>query len=406
MIRLARKYPHFGRVFPDGTVPEEHGSVFERSVLIKVLPLGLLQCIGKYFLLSATLLIPVATVASVKALSPLLIVAGYRTLYKVQFPKVTYLLLTPLLAGVIMMIMADAGSGDSSRPFFLVELNSEHIKGLIFCILSTIVMAGQQIYGKQLITWSPTTITNPASLVLNTDPSRPTSPAPGFEMNHNGSSEMAFSHGQPFKGPKKHFLQRNTSIKLPYSTSDLRLDEKRDQRTHYTMEVEENKRSINPFASLASPTPGVKRPDRFTVIFFVSVTGFIFSFSGFLANEAGELLHTIREPALVKGSLQDHEDLMLVFFLVLVNAFSHFCQSVIAFMLLGSIPALSYSIASMMKRIVIIIVSIIFALEATESNSKWFGVINTHQMQGLFLIGMGLYCYDRWGSRSLKENRV
>lgn len=385
-------------------------SIFDKAVVLKVLPLGIFQFVGKFFLLSATLIIPVATVASVKALSPLLIVTGYRVLYRVRFPIVTYLLLTPLVAGVIMIITADnnpATPGEEPTPFHLLEFNEKHIKGLFFCVVSTVIMAGQQMYSKELITWESSSISNPASLVLNTDPSRPVSPAQGQDLQYSYVIDSGSTHVSLLlpKNIKKHFVQRAPSLRLPYSVSDLRLDEKKDQKDfQYDIEVQESKSSTNPFASLGSPAYGVRKPDKFTIIFYISLIGFVFSLGGFLANEALDLFRSIKDPSLLNGSLEDTKDLILVFVLVLLNSLSHFCQTVLAFLLLGSIPALSYSIASMMKRIVIIVVSITFAVE-NSSPEKWFGRISTLQMQGLGLIGLGLYCYDRWGSRSLKENR-
>lgn len=405
MIFVSRTYSRFHLFFPKGTVPlDGSNAVFDKRIFIKVLPLGIFQFTAKYFSLCATLLIPVATVASMKALSPLLIVAGYRCFYKVHFPVLTYLLLLPLLMGVIMIIMADAGF--SAQASFGPVFNEAHFKGLMFCVFSTVIMATLQIYGKELITWDSGVISNPASLVLNTDRSRAVTPeiGPYPPPKHESTSN-------DFLLPLSIFNKRKDNLRLPYSVSDLSLDEKNEslqnRAQNYDLKVQEAKSTINPFSALASVVKGVGKPDKFTVIFYISIIGFAFSFSGFCAKEATSLYRDLSEPIHFEGAPDEHHDLGRVFALILMSSLSHFCQTVLAFVLLGSVPALSYSIASMMKRIVIIVVSIIFASRlSADTEGLWFGALTGIQIQGLLLIGLGLYFYDRWGSRSLKENRV
>lgn len=443
-ITLVQQYPDIRDSFSPGVVPKDaNKSIFNRNVLFKVMPLGIMQFIGKYFSLSATLIVPVATVASVKSLSPLLIVGGYRVFYRVRFPVVTYLLLTPLLAGVILMIMVDAEVKlpDLTNPLFLPKLDEEHVRGLTYCIVSAIIMACQHIYGKELLTWNKQVINNPASLVLNTDPSRPPTPGPGKGTSpHFAPSTNTSTRGLLPLSIAKHFTQRRDSVRLPYSVLDLRLDElhkhQHPQYQHlplpqpvtvpqsfplphllpypqatqqYFKEVQEAKSVTNPLVQFA-PSHGTTKPEKFTVIFFISFIGFCFSFLGFLFKEAGGLLASIQDPTLFHGSIRDKKDVFLVALLILMDALSHFVQTVLAFILLGSIPALSYSIASMLKHIVIILVSILLVVDTSaslEGNSeKWFGRISSQQIKGLGLIAVGLYCYDRWGSRSLKENRT
>lgn len=428
-IAIIQQFPNFRDLFPRGVVPKDVTStIFNKSVLLKVLPLGVMQFVGKYFSLSATLIVPVATVASVKSLSPMLIVGGYRLFYRVRFPVVTYLLLTPLLVGVITMITADAEvkNPEQSNPLFLPKLDEEHVRGLTYCIISAIIMACQHIYGKELITWDKQVIANPASLVLNTDASRPPTPSvsgvPGGPSPYLGvTSDVGHNRGLLPITFAKHFTQRRDAVRLPYLVLDLRLDQIPQSHFHtpphllphpsqtgsYFQEVQENKTISNPLAQFA-PSSGTVKPEKFTVIFFISLIGFCFSFGGFITNEAVGLIKSIHDPTLFQGTLLDKRDLAYVVVLILLDSLSHFIQTVLAFILLGSIPALSYSIASMLKRIIIIVISILFAVESTSAKlpDKWFGRMSTQQLRGLGLITVGLYCYDRWGSRSLRENRT
>ncbi|GMF98616.1 unnamed protein product [[Candida] boidinii] len=70
--------------------------------------MGFFQFFGKLFSLAATAAVPIATVASIRSLSPLLIVAGYRIYYKVRFPISTYLSLIPLVLGVVIIVISQA----------------------------------------------------------------------------------------------------------------------------------------------------------------------------------------------------------------------------------------------------------------------------------------------------------
>lgn len=292
MLRLGSSVAGF---FPPGTVGQK--AAFDRSTFMKVLPLGVCQFVGKYLLLCALSLIPIAAVASVKALLPLMIVLGYRTVYKVRFPLVTYLSLTLLLCGVLLLISADAS--------IAVSVNEQHLQGLLFCGLSTAIMAGQHIYGKELLTWKPDQ------------------------------------------------LQKM----LPCSSTDL------------------------VYAADCS------KPDKFSIIFHISLSGFAFALGGFLWNETSHV--HVNVPS------------ALLFALVALNCVSHFMQTVFAFMLLGSVPALTYLIASMMKRVFVIVVSIVWVFDG--NSVKWLGGVLMQQAQGLTLLGAGLYCYNRWGSRRLQE---
>lgn len=401
LITFVKVFPQVADSFPPGSVPLDPSlATFRKSVLMKILPLGLFQFLGKFFSLSATSLVPLATISSIKALSPLLIVSGYRLVYKVKFPLITYLSLTPLVAGVILMILSDSLENPK------LEFDYSQLKGVTLCIISTIIFASQNIYGKQLITWDSNT-TNPASLVLNTEISRPSTPSP-FEWNAEQMENKQAQTNKSSHKPINYIRQRTYSIKLPYSTSDLRLDEKIEESNlndqHYSQMVDENNTNIsNPFASVIN-YEATEKPDKMTIILYCSLVGFIFSITGFVLKELPEIIDGVSDAKHFRGSAESASDVVVVLVLIAIDSLSHFLQTLLAFHLLGSIPTLSYSIASMMKRIVLITVGILVVFDNNYqyNESKWFGRITTEQLCGLFLIAIGLYSYDRWGSRSLK----
>lgn len=122
-----------------------------------------------------------------------------------------------------------------------------------------------------------------------------------------------------------------------------------------------------------------KKLDKLTILLFCSITGFVFTI-----------------PIYVILEFQNDEFSLLqmnwyLIFLVTMNGFSHFMQSLLAFLLLGSISPINYSIANIMKRIVVILFAFVW-----ESSFSFSGT----QGYGIFLTIVGLYCYDQWGGTS------
>ncbi|KAJ5794433.1 hypothetical protein N7457_001032 [Penicillium paradoxum] len=93
-----------------------------------------------------------------------------------------------------------------------------------------------------------------------------------------------------------------------------------------------------------------------------------------------------------QGSL-DHGALSLEF---LFNGVSHFAQNILAFVLLSMISPVSYSVASLVKRVFVIVVAIV-----------WFGSSTTLiQAFGIGLTFVGLYLYDRNSHDDVADQRA
>lgn len=334
-IVLARQFSILFCWLPAGIIDSKL-PIFNKSILIKVLPMALLQFVGKYFGFLATSIIPLPTISSIRALSPLIIVCGYKILYNIKFPIITYLSLLPLLFGVIIILSADGKKEIEEDYEDPAAFTIMYIQGLIFCCISTVIFAIQNIYGKKIISWNNKT---PEQMVLD-------SPATSL----------------PVYQTKLHYND--------LSTSNLQLNEKFNEQINYYRHDKETESVY-------------VRPDRFLIIFYCSLIGFTFSFSGFLFTEFDGF-------PWIYLWLNKH-----IIVIVVVNCLSHFFQTLLSFYLLGHLPALSYSIASLLKRIVIITLSMSIV---TTSSSK-LQKITGQQVSGLILITAGLLCYDRWGSR-------
>ena len=93
-----------------------------------------------------------------------------------------------------------------------------------------------------------------------------------------------------------------------------------------------------------------------------------------------------------RGAL-DHGPLMMEFFF---NGLFHFAQNILAFVLLSRISPVSYSVASLIKRVFVIVVAIV-----------WFGSSTTGvQAFGIGLTFLGLYLYDRNKQDDVADRRA
>ncbi|GEQ66668.1 hypothetical protein JCM33374_g331 [Metschnikowia sp. JCM 33374] len=119
-----------------------------------------------------------------------------------------------------------------------------------------------------------------------------------------------------------------------------------------------------------------KKLDKLTILLFCSTIGFLFTMPFYIISEFRNEVFSLTEVT---------PTLML---LVLLNGFSHFMQSLLAFSLLGTISTVNYSIANIMKRIVVIMFAFMW-----EASFSFTGT----QSYGILLTAFGLYAYDKWG---------
>ena len=89
----------------------------------------------------------------------------------------------------------------------------------------------------------------------------------------------------------------------------------------------------------------------------------------------------------------DHGRLTLEF---VFNGIFHFGQNIIAFVLLSMVSPVTYSVASLIKRVFVIVVAIV-----------WFGSRTTSvQAAGIALTFLGLYLYDRTSDAARADRRA
>ncbi|QID85940.1 hypothetical protein GRS66_008539 [Saccharomyces pastorianus] len=193
---IAYKYQKFYHIFPKGTFPEYYGNAGDsnrmmrkpsklssliispsRPILQTVLPLGLFQFVGKYFGHTATSLVPVSTVASIKTLSPMFILL-LQKLLKISTLKVTLTLtfsLCTLVFGVWIIVQED-----NRLPASSSDLREFSNYGIICAVISMFIFVLQNIYGKTVFTFR----SQKDGVQTNSGSSREDSPLPIYEKSN------------------------------------------------------------------------------------------------------------------------------------------------------------------------------------------------------------------------------
>lgn len=126
--------------------------------------------------------------------------------------------------------------------------------------------------------------------------------------------------------------------------------------------------------------------DKLNLLYYCSALAFVLTVPIWFVSEGYTLIKDFFQDGAVelsgkKGAL-DHGPLIIEF---IFNGVSHFAQNILAFVLLSMISPVSYSVASLIKRVFVIVVAIV-----------WFGSKTTRiQGFGIALTFVGLYLYDR-----------
>jgi len=142
-------------------------------------------------------------------------------------------------------------------------------------------------------------------------------------------------------------------------------------------------------AALAEQEGGgfrTKKPDKLNLLCYSSGLAFLFTAPIWLFSEGlgllRDLLHDGTFDLSNKPGSVDHGRLILEY---IFNGTFHFGQSMVAFILLSMISPVTYSVASLIKRVFVIVFAIV-----------WFGnSMSSIQAIGIGLTFLGLYLYDR-----------
>ncbi|KKY15900.1 putative er to golgi transport protein [Phaeomoniella chlamydospora] len=140
-----------------------------------------------------------------------------------------------------------------------------------------------------------------------------------------------------------------------------------------------------------------RKLDKLNLLCYCSAGAFILTAPVWLLFEGFPILSDFFSDGKVdlssnKNAL-DHGRLTLEFFF---NGVFHFGQNILAFILLSMLSPVSYSVASLIKRVWVVVIAIL-----------WFGSsTTTAQGLGIFLTFIGLYLYDRNSMDDAAERRA
>ncbi|KAF2121255.1 triose-phosphate transporter family-domain-containing protein [Lophiotrema nucula] len=142
------------------------------------------------------------------------------------------------------------------------------------------------------------------------------------------------------------------------------------------------------------PPTKFSKPDKLNLLCYSSGLAFIFTAPIWLWSEGFTLISDFLSDAAIELSdrpgAYDHGRLALEF---LFNGTFHFGQNIVAFILLSMVSPVTYSVASLIKRVFVIVFAII-----------WFGKPMTNtQFMGFGMTFVGLYLYDRTNDAAKKD---
>lgn len=151
-------------------------------------------------------------------------------------------------------------------------------------------------------------------------------------------------------------------------------------------------------AEIAEREPSLtKKPDKLNLLCYSSLLALFFTFPIWLWSEGWSILLDFFSDASIelsgKSGSFDHGRLALEY---MFNGTFHFTQSLAAFVLLSMVSPVTYSVASLVKRVFVIFFSIL-----------WFGNrVTGLQGFGIALTFLGLYLYDRTSDAAKADRRA
>lgn len=141
----------------------------------------------------------------------------------------------------------------------------------------------------------------------------------------------------------------------------------------------------------------LRKPDKLNLLCYSSGLALFFTLPIWLWSEGFTLLADLLRNGGVELSRRpdalDHSALALEF---IFNGTFHFAQSLVAFVLLSMVSPVTYSVASLIKRVFVITFAV-----------AWFGnPISRIQAAGIGLTFVGLYLYDRTNDAARADRRA
>lgn len=144
-------------------------------------------------------------------------------------------------------------------------------------------------------------------------------------------------------------------------------------------------------------TASSRKLDKLNLLCYCSVGAFLFTAPVWLFTEGISIIRDVWKDGAIdlvgQRHIMDHGALTMEY---IFNGAFHFGQNILAFVLLSRLSPVSYSVASLIKRVWVIVVAIV-----------WFHSSTTKvQGFGIALTFLGLYLYDRTSTEDAAERRT
>ncbi|EXJ93515.1 hypothetical protein A1O1_01907 [Capronia coronata CBS 617.96] len=140
-----------------------------------------------------------------------------------------------------------------------------------------------------------------------------------------------------------------------------------------------------------------RKLDKLNLLCYCSVGAFLLSAPVWLYTEGSDLIKDMWSqgsvPLTERKNTMDHGELLMEY---MFNGLFHFFQNIMAFVLLSMLSPVSYSVASLIKRVWVIVGAIIWFRSPTTAA----------QVVGIALTFLGLYLYDRTSVEDAAERRT
>ncbi|KAI8821077.1 triose-phosphate transporter family-domain-containing protein [Fimicolochytrium jonesii] len=140
-----------------------------------------------------------------------------------------------------------------------------------------------------------------------------------------------------------------------------------------------------PTTTASTQSPDFQPLDKLNLLFYSSGLAFLGMFPLWLSSDASSVIHLLSAasppPPTTHPQAASGHPLLILFIL---NGLTHFFQNIIAFHLLSLVSPVTYSVASLVKRIFVICASIV-----------WFGQhVDARQGLGIAITFLGLWIYQ------------
>ncbi|KAI1315948.1 suppressor of loss of ypt1 [Mortierella claussenii] len=283
-----------------------------RAIVEMTAPLVGFQVVGHVFSSVAISRVPLSVVHTVKALTPLFTVLFYRVVLGTTYSRAVYLSLVPLTAGVMLACR--------------MSLEFNNLVGLSCALASTLVFVMQNVFTKKILSSSK-----------SKQPSLPQ------HHHHHRQEDEVGMHGMG----NRETISGNGMIGSASNAS-----------------------SSDPIDQALGAGPKL---DKINILFYSSTLAAVCMIPMWFYTEGSTLMFSEDPLEYQSGSTGTWS---VIVWLLFLNGVSHFFQNFLAFSVLALTSPVTYSIASLVKRIVVIVASIVY-FHQTLGITQWTGVCLT-----------------------------